>query len=183
MQKNNQTIVLGGGCFWCMEAVLSALQGVISVTPGYAGGTSINPTYYAVANKKTGHAEVVRVEFDPTIISLRDLLDIFFHSHDPTSLNKQDYDEGPEYRSIILYSTEDQKQIIDDLLSEYMSSGEFTKTVVTEIHKLDTFYEAEKEHINYFEKNSYLPYCQIIISPKIAKLKQHYAKRLKVPIS
>ncbi len=179
MLKNNETIVLGGGCFWCVEAVLTQLTGVASVTPGYAGGSVPNPTYEQVCTGRTGHAEVAKVEFDPSLIPLSDLLLIFFHTHDPTTLNRQGADEGTQYRSIVLYTSQTQQQIIEKMLQELNVSGEFKSPIVTEVKKLDVFYPAESYHQSYYEKNSYQPYCQVVISPKIAHLKERYATKLK----
>jgi peptide-methionine (S)-S-oxide reductase len=177
--SQEETVVLGGGCFWCTEAVLSALRGVISVTPGYSGGAKANPTYEEVCTGKTGHAEVARIIFDPTIISYKDLLDIYWHTHDPTTLNKQGADVGTQYRSVIFTSSEEQKNIAEALKKEINASGEFHSPIVTEIKPLDVFYEAESYHKEYYTKNSYQPYCQVVISPKISHLKQKYAKKLK----
>ena len=171
--------VLGGGCFWCIEAVISALRGVVSVKPGYAGGIKANPTYEEVCTGKTGHAEVAQIEFDPSIISYRDLLDIFWHMHDPTTLNKQGADVGTQYRSVIFTTTEDQFKEANTLKNELDASKEFPGPIVTEIKPLQIFYEAENYHKEYYLKNSYQPYCQIVISPKIAHLKAKYAKKLK----
>lgn len=179
MQTNNQTIVVGGGCFWCTEAVFTLVRGIISVQPGYAGGTQEYPTYDQVCTGKTGHAEVVKVEFDPDSIPLHDVLDIFFHTHDPTSLNRQGADEGTQYRSIILYTNEEQRIVIEDLLYELHNSGEFSSTIVTEVKPLGIFYEADASHKDYYEKNSYMPYCQLVISPKLTHLRDLYAKRVK----
>lgn len=179
MQTNNQTIILGGGCFWCIEAIFSMVQGCISVTSGYAGGIVPNPTYDMVCMGYTGHAEVARIEFDPDIIPLRDILDIFFHTHDPTSVNKQGADTGTQYRSIVLYTNEEQRITTEDLIYELNNSKEFSSPIVTEVKPLDIFYEAEKEHISYYEKNSSMPYCQIVISPKLVHLREMYAKNLK----
>ncbi len=179
MQTNNQTIVLGGGCFWCVEAVFSLVRGVISLQPGYAGGSVANPTYEMVCTGKTGHAEVVKIEFDPYIIPLRDVLDIFFHTHDPTSLNRQGADEGTQYRSIVLYTNEQQRIVVQDLIYELNNSGEFKTGIVTEIKQLDMFFEADLSHKEYYAKNSYMPYCQVVISPKLAHLREKYAVKLK----
>lgn len=180
MQTNNQTIILGGGCFWCTEAVFNQINGVISVISGYAGGTDENPTYEKVCMGNTGHAEVIQVTFDPDVLPLRDILDIFFHVHDPTSLSRQGADTGTEYRSIVLYTDEEQRIAVEDMMYELNNSGEFSTKIVTEVKPLTTFYEAESSHDNYYEKNSFMPYCQIVISPKIAHLKEKYAKKLKV---
>jgi peptide-methionine (S)-S-oxide reductase len=178
MKINTETAVLGGGCFWCTEALFRRLRGVISVVPGYAGGTTKNPSYDDVCMGGTGHAEVIKVEFNPDIIPYRDLLDIFIHTHDPTTVNRQGADTGTEYRSIILTSSEDQNKIAKELIHELKESKEFTHPIVTEIKPLEAFYEAEESQKEYYEKNSYMPYCQIVISPKIAHLKEKYSRNL-----
>lgn len=172
MKNDLETIVFGGGCFWCTEAAFKDVKGVISVLPGYAGGHTLNPNYYQVCSGETGHAEVIKVDFDPNIISLEDLLKIFFGVHDPTSLNKQGNDVGTEYRSLILYNKPEQLEIINKFVSGLPISSE----IVTEIKLLDKFYEAEQEHHDYFSKHPEQAYCQIIISPKLQKLRQEYRK-------
>lgn len=157
--------VFGCGCFWCTEALFSRQKGVLSVTPGYAGGWTKNPQYEEVCTGTTGHAEVVRIAFDPTIVSYDELLDLFWKIHDPTSLNRQGHDIGSQYRSIILYTEEDQKTQAKESLKTV--SKRYLKPVVTEIQPLDLFYEAEDYHKNYYEKNCSAPYCQTVISPKI----------------
>ena len=169
--------VFGGGCFWCTEAVFNELKGVISVMPGYAGGTVPNPTYQEVSGGATGHAEVTRVEFDPAHISFTDLLNVFFATHDPTTLNQQGADIGTQYRSAIFYTNEKQKseslQFIENL------HDSFEKHIITEVQPLETFYEAEKYHQKYYENNADQPYCQLVINPKLKKLKEHYKNLLK----
>jgi peptide-methionine (S)-S-oxide reductase len=160
--------VLGGGCFWCLEAVFKQIEGVASVTSGYAGGHKQNPTYEEVCSGTTGHAEVVQIEFDPSVISYRELLDIFWKTHDPTTLNRQGPDTGVQYRSVILYLNESQKKIA--LESREKASGYFSGPIVTEIKPLMEFYPAEDYHQDYFQKNPYAAYCRIIISPKLKKL-------------
>jgi len=174
-----QTIILGGGCFWCTEAIFTALRGIISVTPGYAGGTTANPSYDQVCSGTTGHAEVIQVEFDSSIIPLTDVLDIFFHTHNPTSRNQQGNDIGTQYRSIILYTNQDQHQTINKIIGKLNSSKEFDRPIITEVKPLDHFYPAENYHRDYYLKNTNQPYCQIIISPKLQHLKQKYASQLK----
>lgn len=171
------SVVLGGGCFWCTEAAFNLIAGITEVTPGYAGGSSINPTYASVASGKTGHAEVVRVQFDPAVISLEDVLDIFWAIHNPTTLNQQGNDVGTEYRSIILYSTPEQKVVIDHSLAHVAKL--WNDPIVTEVAKLDVFYPAEEEHKNFFEKHPEMGYCQVIINPKLQLLKQKFASKLK----
>lgn len=179
MIQKHETAVLGGGCFWCTEAIFLKLKGVISVKPGYAGGKVINPTYDQVSQGDTGHAEVIEIVFDPTIIPYETLLDIFWHTHDPCSLNKQGADTGTQYRSIILYTTSEQKKIAEESLQTISNSGEFNKPIVTEIQELDKFYNAETYHQNYFAVNPQQPYCQIVIAPKIAHFLEKYSSQLK----
>ncbi|MCA9344824.1 peptide-methionine (S)-S-oxide reductase MsrA [Candidatus Saccharibacteria bacterium] len=171
------TIVLGGGCFWCLEASYQLIKGVESVVPGYAGGHTSKPDYYSVGTKTTGHAEVVNIEFNPDIISLSELLEIFWIIHDPTSLNKQGNDTGPQYRSIILFNNEAQKTTTDKSITEV--SNLFNKPIVTEVKQLETFYEAEPEHHDYFNKHPDQAYCQVIINPKLKKLRKHFESKLK----
>ncbi len=163
-----ETIVLGGGCFWCMEAVFKRVEGVRSVVPGYAGGHKLNPTYEEVCTGTTGHAEVVKLDFDPEIISLKQILDIFFVAHDPTTPNRQGNDIGPQYRSIILYTSDKQIPIIEEAISKAQQI--WRKPIVTEVKPLDTFWIAEEYHHNYFEKHPEKPYCQVVIKPKLEKL-------------
>jgi peptide-methionine (S)-S-oxide reductase len=169
MSNQVEKIALGGGCFWCTEAVFDLVDGVKKVTPGYAGGATENPGYEQVCGGRTGHAEVVLVEYDPKEVSLEKLLEVFFNSHDPTTPNRQGNDVGTQYRSIILYSTEDQKARIDAFLQKI--AGKFSRPVVTEVQELDRFYPAEEYHQRYFEKNPRQGYCQLVISPKVEKIK------------
>jgi methionine-S-sulfoxide reductase len=172
MEKNNhhEKIVLGGGCFWCTEAILNTLEGVVRATPGYAGGFTPDPTYRQVCDGATGHAEVVEVEFDPEVISLEDILDIFFASHDPTSLNRQGADVGTQYRSAILYDSEEQKERVEAFIPGV--AKDYSMPIVTEVNKLERFYPAEEYHQRYFERNPDQPYCRAVISPKLAKLRK-----------
>lgn len=156
----------GCGCFWCSEAVFSRKKGVISATPGYAGGWEKNPSYRAVCSGKTGHAEMIRIEFDPRIVSYEELLDLFWKIHDPTSLNRQGNDVGEQYRSIILYTSEKQKE--KALQSMKNVAKAYAQPIVTELKQFEIFYEAEKYHKRYFEKNQSEAYCQLVIAPKIA---------------
>lgn len=176
MENKNQIAVFGGGCFWCVEAVFGELKGVVSVLPGYAGGTTKNPTYEEVSTGKTGHAEAVKIEYNPDEISYDDLLTVFFATHDPTTLNRQGPDVGTQYRSIILYTTEDQKKAAEKFIKTLNESG---PKVVTEIKPLKDFYEAEDYHKRYYEKNKSAPYCQIVINPKLDKLKEKFHELLK----
>jgi peptide-methionine (S)-S-oxide reductase len=172
MENNNnrERIVLGGGCFWCTEALLNTLEGVERATPGYAGGFTSDPTYRQVCAGDTGHAEVVEVEYDPGVISLEDLLDVFFATHDPTSLNRQGADVGAQYRSVILYTSQEQKERIERFINE--TAKDYSMPIVTEVKPLDAFYKAEESHQRYYERNPRQPYCQAVISPKLVKLKR-----------
>jgi peptide-methionine (S)-S-oxide reductase len=174
----NQFAVFGGGCFWCTEAVFERLKGVVSVLPGYAGGTRPNPTYEQICTGTTGHAEVVRVEHDPARVSFEDLLTVFFATHDPTTPNQQGHDMGTQYRSIILHANEEQKQAAEKFIQELTKSRQFRQPIVTEVKPLDTFYEAEAYHREYYRRNESQPYCQFIISPKVGKLQQKFRELL-----
>jgi peptide-methionine (S)-S-oxide reductase len=175
----NQVAVFGGGCFWCTEAVFDELRGVVSVLPGYAGGGSKNPTYEEVCGGLTGHAEVIRVEFDPSQIGFKDLLTVFFATHDPTTLNRQGNDAGTQYRSTILYANEEQKRKAETFIKELNNSKAFGKPVVTTVEPLGEFYEAEDYHQKYYAKNPYQPYCQFTIPPKLQKLHKQFTDLLK----
>ena len=163
----NQTAVFGGGCFWYIEAIFKMVKGVTSVKPGYAGGHTESPNYYQVCSGTTGHAEVVKVEYDADIISYENLLEVFWQAHDPTTKNRQGNDIGTQYRSIILYQNLEQKRKAEESMSKANSSGLFKKPVVTEIKHLNEFYEAEDYHRDYFANNPNQPYCRAIISPKV----------------
>ena len=168
-----EVAILGGGCFWCLEAVFDELEGVESVESGYAGGSVTNPTYKQVCSGRTGHAEVVRVTFDPGVISYRDLLEVFFAIHDPTTLNRQGNDVGTQYRSVIFYASEDQKKTAAQVVRELGVS------VVTEIAPAPEFYVAEDYHQEYFLNNSHQPYCQFVVAPKVQKFRTKFAARRK----
>ncbi len=163
-----ECIVLGGGCFWCIEAVFRRVDGIIDVVPGYSGGWKEKPTYQEVCSGTTGHAEVVKVLFDPKVITLEEILNIFFAAHDPTSLNRQGNDVGEQYRSIILYTDEEQLEVVKNVMEELKKK--YSKPIVTQIKKLDNFYPAEKYHWNYFDRNKQQPYCRYTIAPKIERL-------------
>jgi peptide-methionine (S)-S-oxide reductase len=178
MQQQRETAVFGGGCFWCMEAVFQQIQGVLSVKSGYAGGTMKNPNYRAVCDGDTGHAEVVKIEFDTSVISYRELLEVFFSSHDPTTPNRQGNDVGEQYRSIILYTSESQKEMAEAYIQELTAGRVFPNKIVTQVQPLETFYEAEEYHQDYYHKNSNQPYCQVVISPKLAQVRQRHARLL-----
>lgn len=164
-----ETIVLGGGCFWCTEACFDLLEGVIRATVGYAGGVTENPTYEQVCRGKTGHAEVVEVEFDPSVVGLDKILDLFFASHDPTSLNRQGADVGTQYRSILLYNTEEQRAAVEEYIGRLQA--EYKRPIVTEVKELETFYPAEDHHQQYYAKNPGQGYCRVVIAPKVSKIK------------
>jgi len=179
MANNTETIVFGGGCFWCTEAVFETLKGVISVMPGYAGGNTPNPTYKSVSGGQTGHAEVIQIEYDPTQVSLDDLLTVFFATHDPTTPDRQGPDVGTQYRSVILYTTESQKEASENKTKEINNSNPDGKPVVTEVKPLDKFYPAEEYHRDFYAKNPSQAYCQVVINPKLEKVKKDFANLLK----
>ena len=174
-----ETVTLGGGCFWCVEAVYQELQGVQSLVSGYAGGTVEHPTYYQVCSETTGHAEVVQITFDPNIITFADVLYVFWRTHDPTTLNRQGYDVGTQYRSVILYHSEQQRVVAEQSKRDTDASGLWPNPIVTEISPYTTFYEAENYHQNYYRDNPYQPYCRMIIDPKITKLRKELQAQLK----
>lgn len=170
--------VFGGGCFWCTEAVFRMLHGVTSVLPGYSGGTVANPTYEQVCGGTTGHAEVIHIEYDPTEIKYRDLLTVFFGSHDPTTVNRQGNDVGTQYRSVIFYTTPEQQKVAEDFIQEINASNKEGKPVATEVVLLDVFYEAENYHHDYFANNPGNAYCELIINPKLEKVQKQFAQLL-----
>jgi len=174
-----RSVVLGGGCFWCLDAVFSHVKGVKSIVSGYAGGSKENPVYEQVSMGNTGHAEVVKIEYDPKIISYQEILEIFFSVHDPTTLNYQGSDIGPQYRSIILYANQYQKELAEKTIGQFEKKNVYADPIMTEIAALNKFYPAEDYHQKYFEKNPDRAYCQIMISPKIAKLRQKFNKYYK----
>ena len=174
-----EVATLGGGCFWCTEAVFSELSGVEKVESGYSGGSVPNPTYEQVCTGTTGHAEVVQVTFDPSVISFKEILQIFFTMHDPTTLNRQGADVGTQYRSVIFCHDEQQKEIADQVIKEVEASKIWDGHIVTGVEPFASFYKAEQHHQEYYRNNQYQPYCQIVIAPKVAKLRQHYRERLK----
>ncbi|MGD9030185.1 MAG: peptide-methionine (S)-S-oxide reductase MsrA [Anaerolineae bacterium] len=175
-----EVATLGGGCFWCLEAVFDEVQGVEDVVSGYAGGTVANPTYDQVSLGNTGHAEVVQVTFDPQLITYRDILEIFFDIHDPTTLNRQGADVGPQYRSVILYHDARQKALAEEVIQELNQAGVWARPIVTEVAPLEAFYEAEAYHQEYFKRNPRQPYCRAVISPKVAKFRKRHSFRLKL---
>jgi peptide-methionine (S)-S-oxide reductase len=170
--------VFGTGCFWCSEAIFKQLRGVTSVMPGYAGGTTPDPSYEQVCTGNTGHAEVTQIEYEPDVISFADLLEIFWNVHDPTSLNRQGNDVGTQYRSIILTTSQAQKEIAQKSLKNLEGSHQFTKPVVTVIEPLSHFYPAEKAHQDYYANHSDQSYCRLVISPELQHLRQKYAEKL-----
>lgn len=174
--SKNQTITLAGGCFWCTEAVFQNLNGVKTVESGYMGGTSVNPTYKEVCTGESGHAEVIKISFDSEIISYSDILEVFWNIHDPTTLNQQGNDVGTQYRSAIFYYDEFQKELAEE--SKKAASSMFKDPIVTEITKADIFYKAEDYHQNYYNDNSFEPYCAFVISPKLKKLRDKFQKKL-----
>lgn len=171
---------LAGGCFWCLEAVFDQLQGVQSVESGYMGGDSPNPGYEAVCTGETGHAEVVRITFDPAVVSYRDLLAVFFTIHDPTTLNRQGNDRGTQYRSAIFFHTPDQEQAAREVIANLTSKALFSDRIVTQVVPATTFWQAEDYHQEYFERvGSQNPYCTFVVEPKVAKFRKHFTDRLK----
>jgi peptide-methionine (S)-S-oxide reductase len=174
-----ETAVFGGGCFWCTEAVFDELRGVRSVISGYAGGSVKNPTYEQVCGGGTGHAEVIRIEYDSSQISFKDLLTVFFATHDPTTLNRQGNDVGTQYRSTILFADEEQKREAETYIRELNDAEAFSKPIVTTLEPLGEFYSAEDYHQKYYANNPYQPYCQYMIPPKLNKLHKQFAALLK----
>lgn len=183
MRKQNEIAVFGGGCFWCTEAVFKMLKGVSSVAPGYAGGTTANPTYESVSSGTTGHAEVIKVEFDPSVITYRDLLTVFFATHDPTTLNRQGNDVGTQYRSVVFYTNDGQKNEAERFIEEIDSSHPDGNKTVTEVKPLVKFHPAEEYHKNYYAQNKAAPYCQLIINPKLEKVQKEFAALLETKTS
>ncbi|MDE1767942.1 MAG: peptide-methionine (S)-S-oxide reductase MsrA [Candidatus Micrarchaeota archaeon] len=173
----SETVVFGGGCFWCTEAVFLMFPGVLKTTVGYAGGTVANPSYEDVCTGTTGHAEVMKLEYDPDRLALEKILDVFFSMHDPTSLNKQGADMGTQYRSAIYYTNDAQKDIIDRFIKNV--GKEYSKPIVIEVKKLDKFYPAEEHHQRYFEKNPYGGYCSFVIKPKLEKVIKEFKDDIK----
>lgn len=179
MAQNSEVAVFGGGCFWCIEAVFMEIKGVISVASGYSGGHVENPNYYQVCGETTGHAEVVRLEFDPVEITFREMLEVFFASHDPTTLDYQGADKGARYRSVVLYTSEEQRDQTAEFIKELDASETQPGPVVTQITEFEKFYEAEEEHRQFYLNNPGSMYCQVVISPKVAKVRQEFAKSLR----
>lgn len=174
MSTNYETITLAGGCFWCLEAVYDEVKGVISVESGYANGHVKNPSYRAVCNGDTGHAEVVQIKFDPSVITFRDLLNIFFVIHDPTTLNRQGADVGTQYRSGIYYHTPEQKEVAEQVIRDLDAQKVWDNSIVTEVEPLKDFYIAEDYHQEYFVNNPNQPYCMAVVAPKVSKFRKHF---------
>ncbi len=170
---------LGGGCFWCLEPIYDALRGVVDVVSGYSGGHVPHPTYEQVCTGRTGHAEVVQITFDPAVITYRELLEVFFTIHDPTTLNRQGADVGPQYRSVIFYHSPEQRATAEDVIAELERQGVWDDPIVTELAPFEVFYPAEDYHQQYFERNPFQGYCRVVIAPKVAKFRQKYLARLK----
>jgi peptide-methionine (S)-S-oxide reductase len=178
--KPKEVATLTGGCFWCTEAVFTIIKGVEKVEPGYAGGSVPNPTYEQVSTGTTGHAEAAEITFDPDVISYREILEIFFATHDPTMLNRQGPDIGTQYRSAIFYHNEAQKVTAESVIAELEKEGIWNKPIVTQVEPLKVFYEAETYHKDYYKKHPNQPYCQQVINPKIIKVQQRFLNKLKV---
>lgn len=177
--KRLEVTTLAGGCFWCLEAVYDQLKGVTDVVSGYMGGQVVNPSYEAVCTGRTGHAEVVQITYDPSIVTFGDLLDVFFTIHDPTTLNRQGNDVGPQYRSGIFYHTPEQQQVSQEKIAHYNASGIWNDKIVTEVTPAATFYAAEDYHQEYFARNPYQGYCQVVVAPKVGKFRKAFMERLK----
>jgi len=177
-QPNLQRATFGGGCFWCVEAVFQRIEGVTNVVSGYSGGNVRNPSYREVCAGRTGHAEVVQITFDPQVVSFQTLVEVFLTTHDPTTLNRQGADRGTQYRSIILYHNAEQKKTADQVIANM--ADYFDDPIVTEVTYLDVFYPAEDKHQNYYNDNAWQPYCSVVITPKLRKLREKHADKLKV---
>lgn len=177
----NETATLGGGCFWCLDAVYRGLKGVTRAVSGYAGGHVPNPTYEQVCGKTTGHAEVVQVEFNPAEIGFADILRVFFTIHDPTTKDRQGADVGPQYRSVIFYHSEEQKRTAEAVMAEVAAAGVWDGTLVTELAPAPEFYPAEPEHQDYFARNPWSGYCRAVVAPKVQKFRKTFADRVKRP--
>jgi len=178
-EENLQIATLGGGCFWCIEAIFDEIEGVEDVVSGYAGGHKENPTYQEVCTGTTGHAEVVQIKFNPEIVSYEDILRVFFSVHDPTTLNRQGNDIGTQYRSVIFYHSEEQKEAAKKIIKEITEAKMYENPVVTEVTEFKNFYPAEDYHQEYFARNPYQPYCMAVVAPKVAKFRKTFAHRLK----
>ncbi len=179
MGDREETITLGGGCFWCTEAVFARLKGVTSAFPGYSGGKVVDPTYEQVSTGSTGHTEVAQVTYDPDVVSFRQILEIFFATHDPTTLNRQGADVGTQYRSVIFYHTEEQRREAEAYIKELTEKGTYADPIVTKVEPFKAFYPAEEYHLQYYEKHRNAGYSRLVIAPKVEKLEKKYADMLK----
>ncbi len=177
--QNSETATLAAGCFWCVEAVFDDLKGVEDVASGYSGGNTKNPTYREVCSETTGHAEVIQIKFNPNEISFKEILQVFFTVHDPTTLNRQGNDVGSSYRSAIFYHSDEQKRVADEVIKEFTGEGIYDNRIVTEVTAFDKFYPAEDYHQEYFANNPTQPYCAAVVAPKVAKFRQKFVSRLK----
>lgn len=180
MNKQIEKIVVAGGCFWCTEAVFQRIEGVESVVSGYTGGSIRNPAYREICSGTTGHAEAIEIQYNPNVVSIETLLEVFFTTHDPTTLNRQGNDKGTQYRSAVFYSDEVQKQIVEDYIQFLSENAIFDSPIVTQLEPLKEFFLAEEDHQNYYNDNSKQPYCQFIIAPKLEKIKKQYSDKLKI---
>lgn len=179
METNKEIATLAGGCFWCLEAVFVELRGVETVVSGYMGGHTLNPTYKQICYEDTGHAEVVQITFDPQIVSFKEVLEVFFVIHDPTTLNRQGGDVGSQYRSAIFYHSDEQREAAEQVIAELSAEAVWPNPVVTEVTAATTFYPAEDYHQDYFANNPYQPYCLGVVAPKVAKFRQKFLAKLK----
>lgn len=179
MENNKQIATLAGGCFWCLEAVFVELRGVEKVVSGYMGGHTVNPAYKQICYEDTGHAEVIQITFDPQTITFKELLEVFFTIHDPTTLNRQGADVGSQYRSAIFYHSDEQRTAAEQVIAELTASGIWSNPIVTEMTSAPAFYPAEDYHQDYFANNPYQPYCMAVVAPKVAKARQKFLAKLK----
>jgi peptide-methionine (S)-S-oxide reductase len=177
--ENLETATLAAGCFWCVEAIFDDLKGVEDVVSGYSGGHTENPTYSQVCSETTGHAEVIQIRFDPTVTSFKEILQIFFTVHDPTTMNRQGNDVGTSYRSVIFYHSDEQKRVAEEVIAEFTAEGIYDNPIVTEVTAFDKFWPAENYHQEYFANNPSQPYCAAVVAPKVAKFRQKFLSRLK----
>ncbi len=183
VEPKREIVTLGSGCFWCTEAVFQLIRGVEKVEPGYAGGSIPDPTYEQVSTGTTGYVEAANVTFDPRVVSLREILEIFFGTHDPTQIDRQGADVGTQYRSVIFYRSEEQKTVAEQLIGELTTEKVYEKPIATSVEPLKAVYPAETYHKDYYKKHPREPYCQVVIAPKIAKLQKVYLSKLKLPNS
>jgi len=176
-----EVATLGGGCFWCTEAMFNSIKGVLKVESGYSGGSPEDATYARVSSGRTGHAEVVQVTFDPDVITFREILEIFFATHDPTTLNRQGADVGPQYRSVVFYYGDSQRRIVEEVIGELSGEKIWEKPIVTQVEPFEAFQRAEEYHVDYYERNRGQAYCRLVIDPKILKLRERFRDKLKDP--